>query len=150
MFAKCIRKNSMNSKQLLKFYFYADGLNGALDNLIMKNACNTSDYRRGGEYYADRICELIGAKQRLCELWGYLDGVIGEFSESEREVLRFYGVMRGGTGRLSEGSRREIKRVTVKFMRHARAIGRYAEGVKLVKKYYCLINLRGKDTEISY
>lgn len=128
----------MKSKQLLKFYFYADGLNRALDNLILKYACNT-DYSLGGEYFADKICGVIGAKQRLSELWGYLDKVMGEFSDSEREVLRFYGAMRGGTARLSEDSRREIKRVTVKFTRHARYIGRFGEGVRLVKKYYCLI-----------
>ena len=134
------RKTVMKSKQLLRFYFYADGLNRALDNLILKHACNTADYFLGGEYCADRICEIIGAKQRLCELWGYLDGIIGELSDGEREVLRYYGAMRGGIGRLPEGSRREIKRVTVKFTRRARAIARYAEGVKLVRRYYCLIN----------
>lgn len=128
----------MKSKQLLKFYFYADGLNRALDNLILKNACNT-DYRLGGEYCADKICGIIAAKQRLSELWGYLDKVMGELTDGEREILKFYGAMRGGTGRLSEASRREIKRVTVKFTRHARRIERFAEGVRLVKRYYCLI-----------
>ena len=128
----------MKSKQLLRFYFYADGLNKALDNLILKYACS-EDYCRGGEFYADRICDVIWAKQRLCELWKYLDGVVDGLTAGEREVLRYYGAMRGGTGRLSEDSRREIKRVTVKFTRHARNIGRFAEGVKLVKKYYCLI-----------
>lgn len=129
----------MKSKQILRFYFYADSLNRTLDNLIEKNALASADYTRGGEYYSEKICELIRCKQRLSALWSYLNGVIAEFSEKDKNVLRFYGAMRGGLKKLTQDSKRELKRVTVKFARHARAIDRYADAVKLVKKYYCTL-----------
>jgi len=129
----------MKSKRLLKFYFSAESVNRALDNLITENALASAGYGRDGVYYAEKICALINAKRELSALWRYLDGVIGALSVDERAVLRFYGTLRGGTSKLSTQSRREIKRVTVKFTRRARAVGRYAEGVRLVGEYYCLM-----------
>lgn len=129
----------MKSKQIIRFYFSADSLNGAMDNLITQNALSSAHYDKCVEYYADKICALIGAKQRLGELWQYLDGVMSEFAESERNVLRFYGAMRGGFSKLSAANRKEIKRVTVKFVRKAKSLGRYEKAIKLVGEYYCLI-----------
>ena len=129
----------MKSKQLLKFYFSAESMNRALDNLITKNALSSADCGRDGEYYAQKICKLIGAKRELSLLWGYLDGVLKTFDESEKKVLRFYGALRGGTSKLSAQNKKEIKRVTVKFARRARCLQSYAEGVRLVGEYYCLI-----------
>ncbi len=129
----------MKSKRILKFYFFADRLNGALDNYISKCAANSADYTRGGEYYAKKICALIEEKNILGALWRYLDGVMGAFSKRERCVLCFYGATRRGISSFNDYERREIKRVTVKFGRHARGIERFAEGLALVGKYYCLL-----------
>lgn len=129
----------MNGKRLLKFYFGADGLNRALDNIMIKHAMSSGDYLRGGEYYAEKIFAVISAKDELSKLWRYLDGVIASFKDSEKKVLKFYGGMRGGIAKLSQEERREIKRVTVKFSRRARSVERFESAVNLVKKYYCLI-----------
>lgn len=129
----------MKSKQLLRFYFSAESMNRALDNLIIKNALSSVDCGRDGKYYADKICALICAKSELSSLWSYLDGIVRTFDKSEKTILRFYGTLRGGTTKLSIQNKREIKRVAVKFARRTRFLDRYSEGVKLVGKYYCLI-----------
>lgn len=129
----------MRSKQLLKFYFSADKLNRALDNLITQNALSSADYHFDAEYYAERICAIIGCKKQLSMLWRYLDGVISAFSAREKKVLAFYGALRGGITALPADVKKEIKKVTVKFTRHARNIAAYADGVKLVGGYYCLL-----------
>lgn len=129
----------MKSKRILKFYFFADGLNVALDNYIMKLAVSSGDHVRGGEYFAQRICALIEEKSVLGKLWQYLDGVLGGFSEREKRVLRFYGATRRGITSFNAAERREIKRVTVKFSRHAAGLARFAKGLELLGKYYCLL-----------
>lgn len=129
----------MYGKRLIRFYFAADKLNGALDNLIIKNALNTRDYIRGGEFYAERIIDIIGIKCELSRLWEYLDKVMAGLAEGERMVLEFYGGTRTGIKNLPDDWRREIKRTVVKFTRHARFIARYGEGVRLVKKFYALL-----------
>lgn len=129
----------MKSKRLLKFYFSADSLNRALDNLITQNALSSGDCYYGGEFYAERILELICAKKELNALWRYLDGVISGLPENDINILRYYGALRGGTAKLSAETVKEIKRVTVKFTRRARCAERYAEGIRLVNGFYSLI-----------
>jgi len=129
----------MKSKQIIRFYFSADEINKALDNLILDKALKSANFGRSCEYYAERILALIGAKEELSKLWNYLDGVISSLTARERAVLKFYGESRVGLAGLTPSCMREVKRVTVKFARHARNIGRYGEGVKLVKRYYCLM-----------
>ena len=128
----------MKSKQLIRFYFSADNVNRALDNLILDKALKSANSGKSCEYYAERITALIGAKEELSKLWNYLDTVVSSLSEQEKTVLRFYAGLRVGLSRLTLAQAKEVKRVTVKFTRHARFVGRYGEGVRLVKKYYCL------------
>ena len=137
MFEIC-EGGAMKSKRLLKFYFAADSLNRPLDNLITQNALASADGFLSGEFYAERILELVCAKKELNALWRHLDGVISGFSESEKKVLRYYGTMRGGTAKLPAETVREIKRVTVKFKRRLRNIERFAEGIRLVYGFYTL------------
>ena len=129
----------MKSKQLIRFYFSADTVNKALDNLILDKALKSANHTRSCEYYAERISALIGAKEELSKLWNYLDKVVSSLSPRERSVLKFYAGLRVGLSKLSLARAKEVKRVTVKFTRHARNIERYGEGVQLVKKYYCLM-----------
>ncbi len=132
----------MKSKRILKFYFFAESLNFALDNLIEKFAVSSSDFTRGGDYYAEKICGIVEEKGKLSELWNFLDTVMRGFTVSERKVLRFYGATRRGISSFTEDERREIKRVTVKFGRHAKGLERFKEGVGLVGKYYCLLRTK--------
>lgn len=129
----------MKSKQLIRFYFSAGSINKALDNLILDKALKSANYEKSGEYYAERILKIIGAKEELARLWNYLNGVISVMSEEERAVLKFYGGLRGGLSRLNLEEIKEVKRVTVKFRRHARYAERFQEGLRLVKEYYCLL-----------
>ena len=129
----------IKSKRLLRFYFNADELERALDNLIITHAYRSADCAKGGEYCSNRIIDLIESKKTLSELWRYLDGVISEFKDGEIETLKGYALSRCGIKRLEETRRREIKRVLVKFVRHARSVERFAEGMRLVGEYYCLI-----------
>ena len=128
----------MKSKQLIKFYFSAGNINKALDNLILDKALKSANHGKSCEYYAEQILVLIAAKEELSKLWGYLDKVVSSLTERERSVLKFYAGLRVGLTKLTVAHAKEVKRVTVKFTRHARQIERYGEGVRLVKKYYCL------------
>lgn len=127
----------MNCKRILRFYFSADGLNRALDNLILRCACDS--YRGEGDACGQRIASLIGAKDALSRLWGYLDGVMKGFSPRERGVLEEYAAMRCGMSKLSEGEFRLVRRLAVRFFRRARSLGRYGDGIRLVNSYYALI-----------
>ena len=129
----------MKSKQLIRFYFSAEFLNEALDNLILADAVKSANYQKSGEYYFERISKVIEAKSRLSELWKYLDGIISRFNGHDKAVLKYYALLRTGVSRLNTESVKEIKRVTVRFTRRARYIERFGEGVELVKKYYCLM-----------
>ena len=129
----------MKSKQLIRFYFSAGNINKALDNLILDKALKSANYPGSCEYFAERILALIDAKKELSKLWNYLDKIISFFSERERSVLKFYGHLRTGISKLPYTRAKEVKRVTVKFTRRAWQIGRYGEGVRLVKEYYCLM-----------
>ncbi len=130
----------MKSKQLLKFYFAADKLEKAIDNMIYANACKSGlDFMRSGEFYAERMCALIEVKTRLNKLWRYLDGVIGGMNEGDRAALKYYALLRTGISRLSDGDRKAIKRAVVKFVRRARYIERYSLSYTDLKKYYCLL-----------
>ena len=129
----------MKRKRLLKFYFSVEKINRALDNLITENALRSADPVCGGEYYAEKICSIICAKRELSLLWKYLDGIIKQFNENEKTVLKYYGLCRKGGVTLSEDSRRELKRVLMKFARHTHNVFRFNEGMRLVNEYYCLM-----------
>lgn len=128
----------MKSKKILRFYFTAEGVDRALNNLMDAVALGSVNDARGGAECAARLCDIIMIKERLGELWRYLDGVIGGMSREERLLLERYGKMRCGLSRLGEEERRSLRRVAVKFTRHARGVDRFAEGLKLVCKYYAL------------
>lgn len=127
-----------NGKRLLRFYFNADGLEGALNNLIINAACSSAYCVDGWEHYAERILAITEAKERLSELWQYIDGVISVLKCHEVQTLKGYALMRCGIKKLDPTKQREIKRVVTKFSRHARLLDRYAEGMRLVAEYYCL------------
>lgn len=129
----------MKNKRLLRFYFKADDLERALDNLILHRACASADFVRGGEFYAQKIISLVAAKDELSSLWNYLDGVMTGLAPEEREVLKGYALARCGIKRLPKDSQMEIKKCVVKFVRHARNIKRFGEGIKIVNEYYCLM-----------
>lgn len=129
----------IKSKRLLRFYFNADGLENALNNLIVTYACRSADSARDGEYWAERIILLIEAKKSLSALWSYLDKVISPFKDEEVETLKEYALLHCGTSALDDKRRREIKRVLIKFVRHVRLLEKFAEGVRLVGEYYCLL-----------
>lgn len=129
----------MKSKRILRFYFNADGLDRALDNIITKVAASSADPSKSCEYYAGRLMALAEAKGELGELWRYLDRCMAAVGEGEREVLRRYAFMRCGIRRLGEDDRREIRRCLIKFVRRARNLERYGEGLRLVNEYYCLL-----------
>lgn len=127
----------MKAKSVLKFYFRADSLNAAIDGLIMKRAFSHASPSEG----AEAIIGLIEQKKKLGGLWRYLDGVMEDFSEGDRRVLRYYGCTQK---RVPPEMHNEVRRVTVRFFRHARRLGSYAEGLKLVEGYYCLLSFLGR------
>jgi hypothetical protein len=129
----------MNSKRVLRFYFAADRLNSALDNLIEKLAYDSKDEYVVCDDCAEKIFSVIEEKGELQIFWAFLNDVIEMFSDIDREILRGYAVRRTGISSLDEQTRRDIHRVLVKFGRKVeRKIARFAEGVRLVDVYYCL------------
>ncbi|MGN0817583.1 MAG: hypothetical protein ACI4L9_01320 [Candidatus Coproplasma sp.] len=132
----------MNVKRLLRFYFSADKLNCALDNLIMRCACGSANSAAGGAACAERILELISAKRSLSLLWGYLNGVMQGFCEEDGELLLTYAYMRSGLTKLNKEDAKSFRRVTVRFSRRARNADRFTEGIRLVNSYYALLSRR--------
>ena len=130
----------MKVKRLIKFYFSAESLNKTLDNLIATVALKSDEWVGNGEKCAEKICGLISAKDRLQELWAYLDGVMEKLTLRDRDVLRLYGGLRVGIKRFPVDEAREIRRAAVKFSRHAVNVGRFTEGVRLVNSYYCIFS----------
>lgn len=122
----------MKIKLLLRFYFFADGAESAIDNRILKLACSPcADALES----AESICGLIFEKSELSKLWRYLDGVIGSMPADDADRLRFYAGKRGG---LTEEEKKGVKRAVMKFVRRARGAERFEEGIKLAGKYACL------------
>lgn len=127
----------LKSKRILKFYFCAQRLNDALDNLIVHAACSSG--REDFWKCADKVISLISAKQQLASLWGYLDGVMQGFDEGDRTILRGYAFSRVGYSGLPRGKANRVRRVVVRFMRRARSLRLYGAGVELVGRYYALL-----------
>lgn len=133
-----ILRTVLKIKKILRFYFFADSLEKALNNLIINSAFSSANSPEV-ETYAERICNLIGEKQSLSRLWEYLDGILSGLSVEERAVLKGYAEMRCGIKKLCDEKRREIKRVAVKFTRRARRLESFVTAMGLVSKYYCVI-----------
>ena len=127
----------MRLKRILRFYFSADSLNFAMDRLIKRLAIRSQESL--GSACAERMCDVIGEKSKLSKLWGYIDTVLDTLSGGERRVLQDYSKMRTGIKGLEDDRRREIRRVCMKFTRHARRLEYFAEGLSILGKYYCLI-----------
>lgn len=134
------KRIKMSIKRLLKFYFAADGINRALDNLILNEALKAEDSERGCLYFAERIAELIDVKDGLTKLWQYLDGVAETFSSEERELLETYAE-RGK--RCAPQSK--LKKVTVKFSRRLRRIKSFEREAELLGKYYNLCGVKKRE-----
>ncbi|MDE6586644.1 MAG: hypothetical protein K2K80_08205 [Clostridia bacterium] len=130
----------MKCKRLLKFYFYAEGLNAALDRLIAAVAVKSYEVEGNGAECTESILSIIEAKDELCRLWNYLDKVIRSLSGDEIDTLRYYGGLRVGIRKLGKDKVREIKRALIKFRRRARFAERYQRGIELIREYYCLLD----------
>lgn len=134
----------MKVKRLLKFYFRADAIDNALDNIIYKKAMSSVDYYLDGEEVANEVAKIINYKILLCDLWAYLDGAIKTFDAGDVGVLERYANMRCGIYRLCEIERKRVRRVVVRFTRRiALRLARHSDAVKLVDTYYCLTNYSG-------
>ena len=127
----------MKVKRILRFYYCAEGLERAFDNLIMKIA--TSSFDKSCFQGADRLCRIIEEKSELSRLWEYLDGIIPRLSEEERASLEEYAKLRCGIKKLDADDVKRLRRAVVKFKRRARRLNNFSKGVELVGKYYCLI-----------
>ena len=125
----------MKPKKLLRFYFGADSLERAFDNLIAQKAF---DFGADTLETAERLCTVIGEKMRLGRLWAYLDSVISAFSEEDRAALKSYSLRRYP---FDDNGRRAAKRAVIKFTRHARRLKEFEDGFAILKKYLCLIRV---------
>ena len=123
------------TKKILRFYFGADSLERAFDNLIITKA---SDFGADTLETAERLCAVIGEKMRLEKLWSYLDSVLSGFSEEDRIALLNYASARSA---LDGDKNRAAKRAVIKFTRHARRLSEFADDISILKKYYCLIKV---------
>lgn len=126
-------------KKLLRFYYSADSLNKALDNLIMRLALAAGeDVFSGCGRYAERIASVIDVKQKLGGLWARLDEIISAMTEGDRLTLKKYASMRVGPGC---ADKKEIHRASVKFARRAGGLLSGSDKVyKVLCAYQCLLS----------
>lgn len=128
----------MKIKRLLKFYYFADSLNSALDGAVYRLAVACGrDLYNGCEYYAEKMAELVEVKGKFGGLWARLDCVLGAMTEADNRALKRYAAMReGGT----EEERKQIHRAVVKFSRRAsNLLSKVDSEYRLVCAYYSLI-----------
>ena len=135
MFVFCLERK-VKPKKILRFYFGADSLERALENLI-----NVKAYDFGADTLAtaERLCAVIGEKMRLERLWAYLDGILSVFSAEDIRALKNYASRR--VKPLDDNGRRAEKRAVIKFMRHARRLKDFEDDFQTVKKYFPLIRI---------
>ena len=126
----------MKPKKILRFYFGADSLERAFDNLITSKAF---DFGADTLETADRLCAVIGEKMMLERLWAYLDDILSAFSEEDRVSLLNYASKRGIPH--DDAERKAIKRAVIKFTRRARRLSEFSGSISVLKKYYCLIKI---------
>ncbi|MDE7181774.1 MAG: hypothetical protein K2O41_01905 [Clostridia bacterium] len=128
----------MKVKKILRFYFSAESLERAFDNLITRYALASAE--RGGEESAERILRVLGEKDELAKLWRYIDTVVPTLPPAEQSALKEYAALRCGIKRISDEKRKLLRRSVIKFTRRARRLESFIEGLRLVAKYYCLIS----------
>ena len=129
----------MKVKRLLRFYFCADELNSALDNIIMRRAVSSGLGARAEESM-DGIIQIIAAKSELAELWNYLDKVFSTLGTEDVIRLHRYAVMRTGLRSLAEAEKRGIHSSLMKFSRRNVNLGsRFDGAIKVLGAYYCLM-----------
>lgn len=124
----------MKTKKILRFYFSAESLDRAFDNLIAHKACDC-----GADAFkaAEGLCDVIGERMGLERLWAYLDGILSVFSDKERGTLHAYSLRRAAP--LKGAALAEAKRSIIKFTRRARRLADFGYGISVLNKYYCLI-----------
>ena len=127
----------MKIKRVLKFYFYCDRLESAINGIILRRAFSSRS--RAGEDAAEDMLEIISDKGELCRLYAYVDGIIKKLPESDVKTLYAYCSLRCGVNALPLAERRAVKRAAVKFVRSAHSIDRYSGAVAILGKYYALI-----------
>ncbi len=133
------KDKEMKLKRVLKFYFSAEKLNRALDDIITRNALASADFTVSAKYCAEKICKVIETKKSLSALYGYIDGVMCGFKDGEKKALGYYASLKTGILALPDDARREIKRVLSKFSRRSGGILRFGDGLCAVNAYYALM-----------
>ena len=129
----------MKVKRLLKFYFCAEELNSALDDIIVRKAVQ-SGMGAGAEECAGDILKVISAKEELAGLWNYLDGLFSSLCGEDVARLKRYALLRRGLKFLPEEESRGIHGSLMKFSRRSVNFGHRFDGaMKVLNAYYCLI-----------
>ncbi len=116
-------KNSIKCKRLVKFYFFADGVDRAFDRLIGRLALSAEE----GERAMEKILRLTECKDSLSRLWEYLRGVITSLGE-DGAILYAYASGQRLTKKVKN-------RVLMKFRRRAKYVNNYAEALEILDKY---------------
>ncbi len=125
----------MKVKMLLRFYFSAQRIDAAINNLIFTQARAPSAFVGGGEAAMEKIIYLIADKDALGDLWAYLHQVMTAFVQDE-QVLRAYAFRRKREDALL------TRRVVMRFRRHAWGYARFSEALKILPQYLAFCNGR--------
>ena len=129
----------MKVKRLLRFYFCAEELNSALDDIIVHKAVG-SDMGACTERCADDILKVIEVKGELSALWNYLDGIFCTLGAEDVRRLERYAMMRRSLRSLAEAERKGVHSSLMKFARRNVNFGcRFDGAMKVLGAYYCLI-----------
>ncbi len=133
------RVGKMKIKRLLKFYYSAERLNSALDNLMLKLALSSAQSDKSCEFYAEKIIAVGEVKRELAELWGRLDGYMRGLTERDKATLKTYAFARVGAKKTGGIPEKEIHRAAVKFSRRAAGLLNSCQrAYKTLCAYYCL------------
>lgn len=129
----------MNMKRLLRFYYCAESLDRAFDNIILRRACESARSMREGGEIAEELCKLIEKRRELAVLWERLDGVLGEMDKGDAEFLERYAGSREGMRSFGDDGLKRIRRLTAKISRRLSLDGLNG-AVAVLDGYYCLLS----------
>jgi hypothetical protein len=114
-------------------------LNAAIDRSIINVAYKSANSEYSGEACAKAIIKLIEDKRKLNQLYSYINGIVKALNSDDEKVLKMYASLRCGLSKVTNDEQRLLRRVVIKFIRRARCLALFAEQIKLVNFYYCLI-----------
>lgn len=126
----------MVAKKLVRLNCCAEGLEEALENLILIKALNSKNNLKSFDC-AEEIAVLVSEKAVLSDLNFETEKALCRVSADERLILEEWAATR--TKFDDENKKPALRRASAKFMRRMNMYKNIEEGIEVLDKYYYLL-----------